>query len=43
MEKYTEVTDEAQISLDASRNRLVQGTYWAVTTVVALFDGSFIG
>jgi hypothetical protein len=43
MEKYVELTDQAEISLDASRNRLIQGAYWAVTAVVALFDGSFIG
>jgi hypothetical protein len=28
MEKYTEMADEAEISLDASRNRLMQGAYW---------------
>jgi hypothetical protein len=43
MEKYTEVTDEAEISLDASRSRLMQGAYWAIAAVVALFDGSFVG
>jgi hypothetical protein len=43
MEKYTEVTDEAEISLDASRNRLMQGVYWAIAAAVALFDGSFVG
>jgi hypothetical protein len=43
MKKFTELTDEAEISLDASRNRLLQGVYWAVTAAVALFDGSYVG
>jgi hypothetical protein len=43
MQKYTEVTDEAEISLDASRNRLMQGAYWVIAGVVAVFDGSFVG
>jgi hypothetical protein len=43
MMKYTELTDEAEISLDASRNRLLQVVYWVVTAAVALFDGSYVG
>jgi hypothetical protein len=43
MNKYTELTDEAEISLNASRNRLVQGVYWVVTAAIVLFDGSYVG
>ena len=36
MKKYTEVTDDAQITLDASRNGLVQGAYWLVVGAISL-------
>jgi hypothetical protein len=43
MKKYTELTDEAEITLDASRDWLRQGVYWVATTAAVVFDGSFIG
>ena len=43
MKEYSELTDEAEVSLVSSRNRLVQGVYWLVTSAIAIFDGSYIG
>ena len=41
MTKYTELTDEAEISLDASQHWLMQGVYWVLTAAIAIFDGSY--
>ncbi|HWF15008.1 MAG TPA: DinB family protein [Acidimicrobiales bacterium] len=38
MKNYTELTDETEISLDASRHWLRQRGYWMVTAAVALID-----
>ena len=43
MTKYTELTDEAEISLDASQHWLMQGVYWVLTAAIAIFDGSYAG
>ncbi len=43
MTKYTELTDEAEISLAASRHWLMQGVYWVLTAAIAIFDGSYAG
>ena len=43
MTKYTELTEEAEISLDASRHWLMQGIYWVLTAAIAIFDGSYAG
>ena len=37
------MTDEAEITLEANRNPLLQGAYWLITAAIALFDGSFVG
>jgi hypothetical protein len=43
MTKYTELTDEAEISLDASQHCLMQGLCWVLTAAIAMFDGSYAG
>lgn len=43
MKTYTELTDEAEVSLHSSRNPLLQGLFWVVTAAIAIFDGSFVG
>jgi hypothetical protein len=43
VKKYTETTDEAVITLETSRSWLHQGVHWLVTSVIVLFDGSFMG
>jgi hypothetical protein len=42
METYTLLTDDAQITLESSRNWLLQGVYWLLTSVI-LLDGTFVG
>lgn len=43
MRKYAEITDEAEITLEANRNPVLQVVYWLMTAAIALFDGSFVG
>jgi hypothetical protein len=43
VKKYMELTDEAEIALEANRNAVLQGLYWVVAAAIAIFDGSFAG
>jgi hypothetical protein len=41
--KYIEVTDDAEITLESSRNPVLQGLYWLISSAIVLFDGSYVG
>jgi hypothetical protein len=41
--KYAELAEDAEITLESSRNPALQGAYWLITAAIALFDGSFMG
>jgi hypothetical protein len=43
VKKYTEITDETEITLEASRHWPHQAVHWLITTLIVLFDGSFMG
>jgi hypothetical protein len=41
MKKFEIKSNEAIVSLEASRSWMIQGIYWLLTAVFAIFDGSF--